>query len=457
MEIATLYDELKVCLDDIKAKSSDDPIRKTTWARHLGIVTRLLEKPQWATIHYSGDHPDVQTPIAEADVLYLTASEARILLTGDYLDKPIVIRDSDCDEARDSFRGLSLLCATGEEELDIQNYERVEWANEEEERRFRALGVSDEPVIRIPARDAIARIEGPERAVTNERMLVNCLNIRGRLGSSLPQKFLMNPFTIIKELDNDLNAQAIQSGQQKPVPDSYYYNRIHLGKEETTASGRPIDVASCISFSIAAERGCFSDPHVDSLFGTAISCESGKKLWVIIPGPLSQEEEQLFSEFDPQNEEHLEWLYRRARIILLEPGDSIIMPPGVKIIHLPITLFNCVMSGIMFWSERPERILDTIALLIERIKNPNVSNEEIQQQLPLIIGRLLKKVSKDDVAARKDPGHQRRFARETRWSYRPSDRGLEKFYRDKPLIFKVEFKRLLRILKKAWTASMSHG
>jgi len=44
------------------------------------------------------------------------------------------------------------------------------------------------------------------------------------------------------------------------------------------------------------------------------------------------------------------WLPKKRAAIMLEKGDTLVMPPGVLVIHAPYTPTDCLLAGGMFWN-----------------------------------------------------------------------------------------------------------
>ena len=87
-------------------------------------------------------------------------------------------------------------------------------------------------------------------------------------------------------------------------------------------------VERSFAFSLLRFTGSFSGPHVDYLNGTWLRCVSGVKAWIVAVG-LTQKD---YGQFANQS-----WCPEgRTRIIVLEAGDVLWMPPCVLIVHSPV-------------------------------------------------------------------------------------------------------------------------
>ncbi|KAK4551543.1 hypothetical protein LTR86_011106 [Recurvomyces mirabilis] len=119
--------------------------------------------------------------------------------------------------------------------------------------------------------------------------------------------------------------------------------------------------------------GSFPGPHVDYLKGTWIRCISGVKAWIIAVGLTAED----YIEFATQGNF---WCPEdKTRIVILEAGDVLWMPPGLLVVHSPITIDNCLMYGGMMWDTNREA---TIAANIRWIAmHANVTNEDLPSGL----------------------------------------------------------------------------
>lgn len=142
---------------------------------------------------------------------------------------------------------------------------------------------------------------------------------------------------------------------------------------------RPVDVASCLSFNILGMSGAFSGAHVDALNGTWIRNLDGIKLWMIVGSTPDN-----LMAFQRDSDQ---WIPSgRERLILLERGDVLLMPPGAPIIHAVHSPQPCLMEGGMIWDAY--NIVQTLQSLAWICRNQGVTNEPIAYQLPSVIRRL---------------------------------------------------------------------
>ncbi|KAK3669532.1 hypothetical protein LTR78_010586 [Recurvomyces mirabilis] len=126
-------------------------------------------------------------------------------------------------------------------------------------------------------------------------------------------------------------------------------------------------VQKSLAFNILGFTGSFSGPHVDYLNGTWLRCVSGVKAWIIAVDLTPQD----YKDFADQGNS---WCPEgKTRIIILEAGDVLWMPPGILIIHSPMTIEHCLMCGGMMWDTDQEAAIAANIRWIDM--HANVSNE----------------------------------------------------------------------------------
>ena len=150
----------------------------------------------------------------------------------------------------------------------------------------------------------------------------------------------------------------------------------------TAKQVRYYDVASCEEFNILGGRGAFSGAHVDAMNGTWLRNFFGTKLWFTVPD--SSMDDKAWDDFAQHGP--LWSPSRRARAILLLPGDVLFMAPGLLAIHAVFTIDPCGMQGGTVWDER--NILPILKNLQWIGLHQIATNEPIPYQLPEIIQEL---------------------------------------------------------------------
>jgi hypothetical protein len=145
------------------------------------------------------------------------------------------------------------------------------------------------------------------------------------------------------------------------------------GKEAKT---RTIDCESCFRFVLYGERYSFSGWHLDVLNGTWLTVATGFRAWFIYTGPWTGEEKHAFARAGA----HWKPPSQHVEMILLHPGDTLIMRPGHPVVHCVLTLDDSIARGGMIWSAVDmEKIVSNIDFIISR---PMTTNEHIPRQLP---------------------------------------------------------------------------
>jgi len=103
-------------------------------------------------------------------------------------------------------------------------------------------------------------------------------------------------------------------------------------------------LGDCRRFNVMGLRGSFSPAHCDLWNGTWIRNLDGVKMWNVAIDTREDEVEEWRS-----SERQKYWLPKKRAAIMLEKGDTLVMPPGVLVIHAPYTPTDCLLAGGMFW------------------------------------------------------------------------------------------------------------
>ncbi|KAK1006390.1 hypothetical protein LTR54_006914 [Friedmanniomyces endolithicus] len=154
--------------------------------------------------------------------------------------------------------------------------------------------------------------------------------------------------------------EAEPGSQQPGEPDDLYTTRF---------------LRLCLRFTILGFISAFSGGHCDVLNGTWLRCVEGKKAWIVASGLTT---EDLVEWANTAN--RLTWCpHGKTRIIILKEGDTLWMPPGVIVVHAPLTLRDCLMTGGMIWDSLRMR---NIANNIEFISaHDTITNEDVPANL----------------------------------------------------------------------------
>lgn len=208
----------------------------------------------------------------------------------------------------------------------------------------------------------------------------NLLNLRA-IGDAAQPAFIQQPrMQVLKELLGRISGDV-----GKPTTSD------NVTASSDTLPSTPIDVESCLHFGIFGMTGSFSGPHLDILSGTWVRCLDGVKAWIVATD-LQRKDYEEFADVQP-----LTWCpHERTKIIILEQGDVLFLPPGADIIHAPVTLETCWMEGGMVWDRfNLSRTLESVRWITQR---PFVTNETVPEQLRTVLEALMEVVKKGPIS-----------------------------------------------------------
>jgi len=345
-----------------------------------------------ATLAQTGSEQD------DADVMFVTEVEAVELLRQGPCMKPLLITsDFSCTDALENFIGR------------LQHRESVDVQDTWSEEGTIPLSMTGQAVA-----EEISTHRNPD--INPESKALNLLNLDisvskyGTASNLLTQEANLGlAVTIDHRLDRQATARWLTTQEQQPfqrfknsispeelaqrtteniIDGPFLKNAIQTrgavlaGKKVLSASAvRDTSIEGCLKFMIAGQRGVFSGPHLDILNGTYIKCLSGLKIWSLFPDLSAEEEVQFEGDGD-------QWDFQpgRARLVVLKPGDTFFMPPGLRVVHAPLTLEDCIMSGGMVWDYR--NIVETLENILYIARHPQTTNESLPTQLPEFLDAL---------------------------------------------------------------------
>jgi len=309
------------------------------------------------------------TMMNDADVWYMTPKEVEVLInTHNPIRKCLVIRKSWDDVSNDDNIERFLQCLTikfGSGSVEVQDLS----------------GDSKHPK-QIRCRDYVQTLrtsQGKQVSLSKDSLPLNLLNLKATpiTGEDVFSTIISAHYVRFDLLDT-LCQRAEGTLKQKtfkPGTDHIPPSNAGKAKRHPIIHGREIDLQSCLTFGLFAQRGSYSGWHVDVLNGTYVTCKAGLKAWFIHQHPLTEAEVAAFTEAgqywqpDPS----------RVMLILLRPGDTLYIPAGELVPHAPITVTDCLMRGGMVWDTlRFHDILSNTLLVIE---NNDITNEPIPAQL----------------------------------------------------------------------------
>ncbi|KAG9511818.1 hypothetical protein KCV07_g9906, partial [Aureobasidium melanogenum] len=194
---------------------------------------------------------------------------------------------------------------------------------------------------------------------------LNCLDITAfRPYTSVPAAMQHRRFTIVEAM------QRFQSQNAKSIvyPGKQNITRAQPGKNST----RPADMESCAAFMLLASELAFSTWHEDLLNNTWLQCLTGKKAWFM----RVNDDEGL------------------PAVVILEPGDWLLMPAGLRVKHAVLTLEGpSLMTGGQHLDGHC--LIPQLNEINELIDNPDRTNESVPAlQLPIMLDTIIDYISK---------------------------------------------------------------
>lgn len=315
----------------------------TRWHHNVELLQGMFPASQDIKFARIGTMPHLND---DADVWYVTGSEMEGLIDEEVsLQKPIVIRPSQqlkSNGTLDQFLevlGDNLKSDT----VDVQDF-----------------STTDKDPVQLPVDLVIKRIKNGD-ALSNGRLPMNLLSLKFLGQASPAPAFLNRPrFGLIPAISSHLE---VEYARKKPA-----------GKRVRAAAtkAREVDLVESMTFSLFAQRGSFTGFHVDSPDGTWVSSLWGLKAWIF----PSRADRANMTSFEAKGDD---WKPESIALIVLEPGDVLIMPPAEIVPHAVLTLEDSHMVGGMFMDTR--RVLGSIEKLLWIATHPAVTNENFPLQL----------------------------------------------------------------------------
>ncbi|KDN60765.1 hypothetical protein CSUB01_05957 [Colletotrichum sublineola] len=314
----------------------------TRWFQSLELLERLFPDGRdipFARIGTISDLPD-------SDVWYVTEEElAQALDAAVPLNRPVVIRPG---------RLMPTCNALGEFSETLKNHFKDGTVDVQD------MSTQGKEPVRMSIDEVIEPVaEGSD--LRNGRLPINLLNLKF-LGQVPPGPSFLNRrrFGVIPAINSRLEAQ--------------WNGEAVAGKRSYAAmlGAREVDLFASTMFSLFAQRGSMTGMHVDNPDGTWVCNLGGLKVW-IFPTNRSRVAMKMFER------EGDDWVPEDINVIVLEPGDVLVMPPGQIIPHAVLTLTDSHMVGGMFLDDH--HILNLVEKVLWIADNPMVTNEAIPLQL----------------------------------------------------------------------------
>ncbi|KAK4078439.1 hypothetical protein Purlil1_11957 [Purpureocillium lilacinum] len=328
---------LRECQNSRSLLESND----TRWSSCLQLLCRILPEDREIPIARIGAISDTADSV---EVWYASPEEMRPFVHQDFvLRKPTVIRSrqpiwgqdlgSFLEALNDDFAG-SL--------VDVQDP---------------STSATDKKAVQMPVDAVIKRIkEGSD--IRDGPLPLNLLDLKCS-GHDIPTPgFLQMPrFRVLSTICTRLGTKFSGEGV--------------AGKRGHDTAAE-LDLERSLTFSMFAQRGSFTGFHVDCPDGTWVCNQSGLKLWIF----ATSKDEADMATFADEGDD---WVPKTVAAIVLEPGDTLIMPPGEIVPHAVLTLEDSRMTGGMFMDAH--RIVDSAQKLLWIATHPAITNEAIPLQL----------------------------------------------------------------------------
>ena len=311
---------------------------ETRWSEGIRLLSQILPEDLEIPIARIGAIADMTD---DTEVCYATEEEMRSLAYQDLvLRKPTVIRsrpiwgqslESFLETLNDDFAGSV---------VDVQD-----------------PSATDKKAVTMPVDAVIKRIKQGSDIRTG-RLPWNLLDLKCS-GQDVPTPaFLQMPrFRVLSTICTRLGTKF--SGQR-------------VAGKRGHGTARELDLERSLTFSMFAQRGSITGFHVDCPDGTWVCNQSGLKLWIF----ATSNDEADMATFAHEGDD---WVPKSVAAIVLEPGDTLIMPPGEIVPHAVLTLEDSRMTGGVFMDAH--RIVDSAQKLLWIETHPEVTNEAIPLQL----------------------------------------------------------------------------
>lgn len=332
--IRSLCSQLGDVAEDTRRRGAEKKSRrKETPSTRLDDATELLNRffPCGRDLPFARIGSSLADNHVDVDVVYTTQSDmARHASCGAHFTKPIVIKYDGpvLDEfTQTNFRDTLRMHMADGTMIDVQD-----------------MGTSDKSAVKMAVEDVLARLD------QDGQPPINLLNLKPMLPGFHAPVFLREArFGAIPAV----NARMAAAAARGP------HAMVRQGKQDD------------LGFSLYGQRGATSGFHIDNPDGTWAFNVFGRKVW-IFPRDRSKESLQEFARDGD------DWA-PRVVFVVLEPGDTLVMPAGEIIPHAVLTLQDSYMIGGMFL-DLP-RLPDTLAKMLWVGRHPSVTNDATPRQL----------------------------------------------------------------------------
>jgi hypothetical protein len=333
------FDELEhdlISFEEVKALVSEDGHKLATEWRVQGCLTReIFDRALDAR--------------QSAGVWCLTNTQACVLMElGVRIERPVVVRSKEHFCSLSNFLCLLEQRYTLDGELAVQD----------------RTGIN--PATNMRLGEVLQRLSlEPDPTDPLSFRPLNCLDIAAfRPYTSVPAAMQHRRFSIVEAMQSFQSQEAnikIKPGKQSTIR-----------ARPTKSSVRAIDMESCAAFMLLASVLAFSTWHEDLLNNTWVQCLTGKKAWFM----------RVNDDEGP------------PAVVILEPGDWLLMPAGLRVKHAVLTLEgpSLMVGGQHLDGHCLTPQLDEMSELIE---NPDRTNEAVPAlQLPIMLDLIIDYISK---------------------------------------------------------------
>nr|POE53251.1 hypothetical protein CFP56_28473 [Quercus suber] len=151
-------------------------------------------------------------------------------------------------------------------------------------------------------------------------------------------------------------------------------------------SSLSIDPSACVDFNVIRLAEAFSGADMNSVSGTWFRILDGTEYWMIVSAV------EMDLEWDNFASEGDEWLpHGKERLIVLEKGDVLLMPPGCPIVHAVHSPSGSLVEGGSLWDEH--NMISTLQSVLEACGSQSANNKILNLPLARIMDNLRELVS----------------------------------------------------------------
>lgn len=341
-------------------EASQDPSRKTHGHDDAEYALKVLNRARWARFSTMPGSNFGSSAGADPEIMLIEPSElAALLRRRQPLPQVVVISRPDDHPIPAHDGDRERLAAL------VQHLRDCYPVNPVEVQEPRTIMDSESWQIQSMETSVVCERLLSEPATLKERPPLNLLSLRGetmaRYQRHIPIELSDRRFALY----DTLQMRAEGSLQNK---EAGYEGIVVAGK--IVQRYLPTDADGCKDFSIFAQRGSISRPHVDIEPDTVVEDCFGEKLWIVLRDLTEAEHEQFAADgnnYIPPDGKPMKILLRRNDVIWMTGANTCI--------HIPITIEDCAMRGKQMYDR--ENLLAGLEKQLWVMKHGNVTNEDI--------------------------------------------------------------------------------